>query len=287
LSTVKRYEGQLVLTTGFLLLVQTMAALLASALDFLALRAPETLPSIVLDLSLTLILILTLWRTPSNGPPLLPAVPAVIPALAVYSVVGHSAITEAMVLISGISRLYLAVASLSLIVAYWRGISLGSDSTLIQLAIVAALVVLSGAVLTYMVESRDPRSPIKSLGEAIWWALETATTVGYGDVVPVTAAGRIIASLLMIFGIGSLGIFISDMAARIVKLALLGIEGGSIVDREKARIIRRLSRLEELSDAELELLISKLRLIHAITRGAGNIDLLELIDNESPVEATA
>lgn len=39
-------------------------------------------------------------------------------------------------------------------------------------------------------------------GEVLWWAIQTATTVGYGDIVPVTFLGRILASILMIVGIG-------------------------------------------------------------------------------------
>lgn len=45
----------------------------------------------------------------------------------------------------------------------------------------------------------------KSLADALWWSVVTVTTVGYGDISPETAAGRIIAVILMIFGIGFLG----------------------------------------------------------------------------------
>ena len=41
----------------------------------------------------------------------------------------------------------------------------------------------------------------KNYGEAVWWAVQTVSTVGYGDSVPVTTAGRIVASVVMIFGI--------------------------------------------------------------------------------------
>ena len=41
----------------------------------------------------------------------------------------------------------------------------------------------------------------KNYGEAVWWAVQTVSTVGYGDTVPVTLAGRIVASVVMIFGI--------------------------------------------------------------------------------------
>lgn len=49
--------------------------------------------------------------------------------------------------------------------------------------------------------------------EALWWAIVTTTTVGYGDFIPVTTAGRIIASILMIVGIGLIGIVTGTVAA--------------------------------------------------------------------------
>jgi voltage-gated potassium channel len=41
----------------------------------------------------------------------------------------------------------------------------------------------------------------------MWWAIETLTTVGYGDIVPVTAAGRILGGVVTITGIGTLALF--------------------------------------------------------------------------------
>lgn len=45
----------------------------------------------------------------------------------------------------------------------------------------------------------------QSFGDALWWSIVTCTTVGYGDISPATTLGRIIAIVLMIFGIGLLG----------------------------------------------------------------------------------
>jgi voltage-gated potassium channel len=41
----------------------------------------------------------------------------------------------------------------------------------------------------------------------MWWAIETITTVGYGDIVPVTLAGRILAGMISVIGIGTLALF--------------------------------------------------------------------------------
>src|SRR3990172_6722280 len=76
-------------------------------------------------------------------------------------------------------------------------------SWLQALALVASVtgfVVLSAAVL---VTRTDPER-YRDLGTGLWWAVTTVTTVGYGDVVPVSAAGRLVGSVLMFVGIGSI-----------------------------------------------------------------------------------
>jgi voltage-gated potassium channel len=54
----------------------------------------------------------------------------------------------------------------------------------------------------YLVEYKVQGANITKLGEAIWWAVETVTTVGYGDYYSVTFAGRLIAVVVMFAGIG-------------------------------------------------------------------------------------
>jgi voltage-gated potassium channel len=58
----------------------------------------------------------------------------------------------------------------------------------------------------------DPHD-FPSLGLAIWWAAETVTTIGYGDVVPTTAFGRFVAAGLMIFGFASLSLLAGVVAS--------------------------------------------------------------------------
>jgi voltage-gated potassium channel len=54
---------------------------------------------------------------------------------------------------------------------------------------------------------------IKTAEDAIWWALVTVTTVGYGDKLPVTTEGRIIAAFLMVTGVSLFGTFTGFIAA--------------------------------------------------------------------------
>src|SRR5262249_22705321 len=57
----------------------------------------------------------------------------------------------------------------------------------------------------------NPR--IQSFGDALWWSVVTATTVGYGDVSPVTAEGRLIAVGLMFIGIAFIGVFTATVSS--------------------------------------------------------------------------
>jgi voltage-gated potassium channel len=74
-------------------------------------------------------------------------------------------------------------------------------------------VVALGAVLEWQVEHNAPDANITTLGTAFWWAITTTTTVGYGDTYPVTTAGRIIASCVMVVGIGLIGTVSATVAA--------------------------------------------------------------------------
>ncbi len=77
---------------------------------------------------------------------------------------------------------------------------------------VAVIMVLFSSISILQVE-QDPKSNIKTAEDAIWWAWATITTVGYGDRYPVTTAGRIIGSFLMIVGVGFVGTFTGFVAA--------------------------------------------------------------------------
>jgi len=53
---------------------------------------------------------------------------------------------------------------------------------------------------------------VTSLFDSFWWAMSTVTTVGYGDIYPITTAGRMVAIFLMLVGIGTLGALINEIA---------------------------------------------------------------------------
>lgn len=77
----------------------------------------------------------------------------------------------------------------------------------------AAILIMATAVMELEVERGAARANITTFGDALWWAVSTITTVGYGDRYPVTAAGRAIAIVLMIAGVGLFGVVAASAAA--------------------------------------------------------------------------
>jgi voltage-gated potassium channel len=77
--------------------------------------------------------------------------------------------------------------------------------------VVTSAVMLLGAAGVYLVEHQQNEA-ITTFGDAIWWAVTTTTTVGYGDIYPRTGEGRLIAVVLMLTGIGVIGIFTATIA---------------------------------------------------------------------------
>lgn len=70
----------------------------------------------------------------------------------------------------------------------------------------AALLIFIGALAILDAERHAANATIRNFGDAIWWAMTTVSTVGYGDTYPVTATGRIVAIALMLIGISILGL---------------------------------------------------------------------------------
>ncbi|MFL5678824.1 MAG: ion transporter [Chloroflexota bacterium] len=82
--------------------------------------------------------------------------------------------------------------------------------------LLAGMVLSVASILVLNEESRAANANIKTGGDALWWAIVTITTVGYGDFFPVTSLGRITAFFVMIAGIGIIGALASILAALLV-----------------------------------------------------------------------
>ena len=92
-----------------------------------------------------------------------------------------------------------------------RVVSSGATFRLVAV-LTLAIVVLAGSVEA-LVDSGD----FPSTWDGIWWAMVTVTTVGYGDLYPKTIEGRIIAMVVMLFGIGFLSVLTATVASYFVK----------------------------------------------------------------------
>jgi voltage-gated potassium channel len=77
-----------------------------------------------------------------------------------------------------------------------------AQSTLLSVILVAILVLEIGSIAILGAESGAPTGNIKTAGEALWWAVVTIATVGYGDFYPTTTEGRIVGVFMMVVGVG-------------------------------------------------------------------------------------
>lgn len=149
--------------------------------------------------------------------------------------------------------------------------------------LVTFFIVLFGALGIYALEQGlNPR--IHSFGDALWWSVVTTSTVGYGDVSPVTGAGKVLAGSLMILGIGFVGMVTGSIATYFVdrtverqfdeaeqraeagqpQLPPMPIEGPSA---DLARFIQqRLNRADQLTEQDIDEITTVLALLRRRVR---------------------
>ena len=105
----------------------------------------------------------------------------------------------------------------------------------------ASLLAFVAAIAVLDVERSSPDANISDFGDAIWWAVTTMTTVGYGDRYPVTGVGRMVAFALMVGGIALLGTVTATLASWLVETVA--------VEKEQAEDLQGVARrLEEKID---------------------------------------
>jgi voltage-gated potassium channel len=105
-------------------------------------------------------------------------------------------------------KLTTSVAGLTLL---WRVISLESRA-LASVFVIFLIVLLLAAVALHILEGAEQPEQFGSLPLSLWWAVTTLTTTGYGDAVPETFFGRMIAGIVMICGLGVFGLWTGILA---------------------------------------------------------------------------
>ena len=86
--------------------------------------------------------------------------------------------------------------------------------SVVILAAAAFFIIFVGGFGVFLVEHGHPGANITQYSDAVWWAVVTLATVGYGDYYPVTAVGRIIAIFMMISGVGIFALMVATFAKR-------------------------------------------------------------------------
>jgi voltage-gated potassium channel len=87
-----------------------------------------------------------------------------------------------------------------------------TENSLLAAGLTALLLIIFCSIAVLQFET-TPEANIKTAEDAVWWALTTITTVGYGDRYPVTAEGRVVAAVLMCGGVGLFGALSGLLAA--------------------------------------------------------------------------
>ena len=110
------------------------------------------------------------------------------------------------------------------------------------------IILVSGTVMSLI----DPN--VHSTADGIWWAWVTVTTVGYGDIVPVSTAGRIFGALLILMGIGLFTMLTASFAAFFMA------EDEKEIRQQQADNIQKLSLIEQrllMMESKLDVLLSE------------------------------
>ena len=81
-------------------------------------------------------------------------------------------------------------------------------------SVTLSITIISGVLMHFTDEKTYP-----TIGDGLWWAIQTVTTVGYGDLVPASTVGRLVAALVMVVGIGFLTVVTAAITSAFIESA--------------------------------------------------------------------
>ena len=110
--------------------------------------------------------------------------------------------------------------------------------------ILAALIFFIGA-FGYLFYASEPQ--VETFGDGIWWALVTITTVGYGDITPLTTLGRVVAGLLMLLGLGLIATITAIVSAKFIQNYVDSHTNDDVLEKLK-ELETEIEKIEELED---------------------------------------
>jgi voltage-gated potassium channel len=105
---------------------------------------------------------------------------------------------------------------------------------------VTFLMTITGGILVRLVD----REEYPTIGKGIWFALQTVTTVGYGDATPSRTSGRIVATALMLTAIGFLAVITASVTAALVESGRRRHGRTTLVEEQLDEMNARLDRIE-------------------------------------------
>ena len=133
------------------------------------------------------------------------------------------------------------------------------NSEIVLLGLFAAVTIIVGAYAEYLAEAGNSDATITNPGQALWWAVETITTVAYGEYYPVTLGGKIVATLVAFVGIGMLWAVIPIMSSQFTAAKLKQTKKSDLLDDTKQLIKDKIDDVERLNEEDLERLIGMIR----------------------------
>jgi voltage-gated potassium channel len=113
------------------------------------------------------------------------------------------------------------------------------------------MMIIFGSIAVLEFEKQSPDASIRTPGRALWWTVVTISTVGYGDYYPVTVGGQVVASMLIVMGIGLFGVFTAVMAKWFLEQDVeeASEEEKMELDELQEQLARIEKKLGELADA--------------------------------------